>query len=55
MVNDTKEIHSISLKNDEFIFALADKRLKASRYPKKLTISGRLKGLPIRKVYMCDD
>jgi len=54
MVNDTKEVHSIGLKNDEFIFSLVDKRLKATRYSKKLTISGRIKGLTIRKVLMCD-
>jgi hypothetical protein len=38
---------------DEFIFVLVDKRLRAARYSMKLTISGRLKGLPIRKILMC--
>ncbi len=46
MISDTKEVHIIGLKNDEFIFALVDKRLKATRYPEKLAKSGRLEGLP---------
>ncbi len=44
------------MKDDEFVFALIDKRLKSTRYPEKLTICGRLNGLPMRKVLiMCDE
>ena len=37
-IDDAKEVHRVGLKDDEFVFALSNKRLKATSHPEELAI-----------------
>ena len=52
VIDDTQEVHRVGLEDDEFVFALSNKRLKATSHPEKLAIGWRLKRFPMREILM---